>query len=95
MYAGLLKALDDLPQDVGSYNVAIVLMSDGQSLTTDAKNFQEAYQSLGLDVPIFPIMFADADDSQLKPLAEMSGGKLFDGRSEDLAATFREVKGYN
>jgi len=95
MYAGLSKALEDLPQDASSYNVAIVLMTDGQSMTTDAEDFQEAYQRLGQDVPIFPIMFADADDAQLKPLADLSGGKLFDGRAEDLAATFREVKGYN
>lgn len=95
MYAGLLQALDLLPADDGTYTVAIVLMSDGQSDNGDWDEFVQRYEALGRDVPIFPIMFASADDTQLEPLAQMSNGKLFDGRTEDLAATFREVKGYN
>ena len=57
--------------------------------------FFEDYQALGRDIPIFPIMFGEADDEQLEPLADLSNGKMFDGRNGDLAATFRTVKGYN
>lgn len=40
-------------------------------------------------------MFGDADPSQLKSLATLSNAKVFDGRSGDLAAVFRQVKGFN
>ena len=51
-------------------------------------------QSLGLDIPVFSITFGDADPSQLQQLAELTGGRVFDG-TEDLTEAFRSVKGYN
>ncbi len=95
MYIGLEAALQYLPKDEDAFTVAIILMTDGQSDVDDKDDFMRQYQELGRDVPIFPIMFGMADSSQLEPLAQMSDGKVFDGRSGDLAQTFREVKGYN
>lgn len=40
-------------------------------------------------------MFGEADPSQLKSLATLSNAKVFDGRSGDLAAVFRQAKGFN
>lgn len=95
MYAGLTKALGMLPDDMSRYSVAIVLMTDGESMDFGAQGFEDAYARSGGNVPVFSIMFGDADDAQLKPIAEMTNGKVFDGRSGDLADTFRTVRGYN
>ena len=51
-------------------------------------------RTLELDIPIFSIMFGDADESQLEELAEYSNARVFDGR-ENLTEAFRSVKGYN
>ncbi|WP_240541752.1 vWA domain-containing protein [Bifidobacterium simiarum] len=95
IYKGLELALRNMPSDRSAYTTAIVLMTDGQSQTSDKDAFTSLYRSQGNDVPIFSIMFGDADPSQLKELASLSNAKVFDGRSEDLATVFREVKGFN
>ena len=56
--------------------------------------FMENYRALGMDVPVFSIMFGDADPEQLEQLAEATNARVFDGR-EDLIDAFRKVKGYN
>lgn len=95
IYDGLTAALGMLPNNLSNYTTAIVLMTDGQSETRDKNYFTGEYQSRGQDVPIFSIMFGDADPDQLNELAKLSNAKVFDGRSGDLAAVFRQVKGFN
>lgn len=97
IYEGLLSALDELPSEseAAQYTTAIVLMTDGRSNSDHQDEFESAYKSRGRDLPIFSIMFGDADPSQLKSLATLSNAKVFDGRSGDLAAVFRQVKGFN
>ena len=51
-------------------------------------------QSFGKDVPVFSIMFGEASADQLKPMAQLTRGRVFDGR-KDLIAAFRTAKGYN
>lgn len=96
IYEGLLSALDELPSEseASQYTTAIVLMTDGRSNSDHQDEFESAYKSRGRDLPIFSIMFGDADPSQLKSLATLSNAKVFDGRSGDLAAVFRQVKGF-
>ena len=57
--------------------------------------FKQQYASDGKGVPVFSIMFGDADSQQLNDLAKLSNGKVFDGRNGNLSGIFREVKGYN
>lgn len=97
IYAGLEVALSHLPSqaDRVKYTTAIALLTDGQSDTWDKSQTLKDYESKAEGVPIFPIMFGDADPDQLNDLAKISNGKTFDGRSDDLATVFRTVKGYN
>ena len=46
-------------------------------------------------MPIFSIMFGEADPTQLDELTTLTNGRTFDGREGDLADVFRQVKGYN
>ena len=50
--------------------------------------------SSNLNIPVFPIMFGDADSTQLQNIINKTGGKLFDGRI-DLIQAFKNAKGYN
>lgn len=94
IYSAAARAMDELKNyDLSQYTTAIVLMTDGMS-DGSYSSFEEAYESSGMDVPIFSIMFGDADSSQLDKLAELSNARVFDGR-KDLESAFRAVKGYN
>lgn len=95
IYNALEVALKNLPSDRDDYTVAIALLTDGQSDTAKLDEFKQQYASDGKGVPIFSIMFGDADSQQLNDLAKLSNGKVFDGRNGNLSGIFREVKGYN
>ena len=59
--------------------------------------FVEWYHGQGEDVsgiPVFPILFGEGNAKDLGELAELTGGRLFDSRSNSLAAVFKEIRGY-
>lgn len=103
LYKGLDSALGYAKnaEASGGYTVAIILMTDGLSSDGGKDQFTDDYQAFatgvggGAGVPIFSIMFGDADSSQLDDLAALSNGKVFDGRKGNLADVFLEVKAYN
>ena len=96
MYAAIQKGMEILSEyeNLKDYTPAIILMSDGASDTESEPECTACYQELGLDIPVFSIMFGDADSSQLDELAELTNARVFDGRT-DLISAFRSVKGYN
>ena len=79
--------------DLEKYTPAIILMTDGVS-DYNYRTFQNAWDTLGIDVPVFSITFGAANPTQLEELAEATGGRVFDG-TQDLTEAFRSVKGYN
>ena len=95
VYNALNVALRSLPDNRDDYTVAIVLLTDGRSKTSNRDAFERLYESEGKGVPVYSVMVGDADRSQLDDLAKLSNGKVFDGRNGDLSSIFREVKGYN
>lgn len=95
VYNALNVALRNLPGNRDDYTVAIVLLTDGRSKTANRDAFTRQYETEGKGVPIFSVMFGDADSQQLDALAKLSNGKVFDGRTGDMSGIFREVKGYN
>lgn len=94
IYQAAAKALEIAGEyDLTQYTPAVILMTDGKS-GGDIGGFQRVYEEADEDIPVFSIMFGDAESSQLEALADLTGGRVFDG-TEDLAAAFRSVKGYN
>lgn len=96
MYAAAAKGLQMIADsyDVRNYTPAIILMTDGVSMDGDKEYFTNLYGKFGMDVPVFSIMFGDAQSQQLDELAQITNARVFDGR-EDLVSAFRNVKGYN
>lgn len=98
---------DDIQKKPNRY-YSIVLMTDGtnsvgsnfntfrhwynaQSATHDTPN-QPALQSKS--VRVFPILFGEANASEMEQLAEMTGGRVFDARKQSLSAVFKKIRGY-
>ncbi|MGN0666321.1 MAG: substrate-binding domain-containing protein [Huintestinicola sp.] len=96
MYIAALKGIEFavMAYYIDDYCPAVIIMSDGASETDSREGFISGYNSFGYDIPVFSIMFGDADDSQLNELAELTNARVFDGRT-DLVGAFRSVKGYN
>lgn len=97
MYAGAAVALREIAKlaETGAFHTSIILMSDGESKGSLEQYVAMAEQhELGRDVPIFTILFGQANPVQMEPIAEWSGGRMFDGR-KDVVSAFRKAKGYN
>ena len=75
---------------------AIILMTDGKSDTSNAAALLRTLRARGAgeNIPVFSILFGEADPSQLNELARLTGGRVFDGR-RDLVRAFRDARGYN
>jgi Ca-activated chloride channel family protein len=76
----------------------VVLMTDGiNNRGLSRAEFAEWYRNEGEDVrgiPVFPILFGEGNASELGQLAGLTGGRLFDSRSDSLATVFKEIRGY-
>ncbi|MFI6843334.1 VWA domain-containing protein [Kitasatospora sp. NBC_00085] len=76
---------------------SIVVMTDGESnegaSDRDFKDFYNGLSSSQKAVPVFPILFGDAAKGQLQGIADLTGGKLFDGTGS-LDGAFEEIRGY-
>ena len=67
-------------------------MTDGKSNVGEYDSLKKAYK--GLDIPIYSITFGNADDYQLQAIADLTNGKVFDGKT-GLKEAFQEVRSYS
>ena len=76
----------------------VVLMTDGENnrgLTqADFVAWYRAQSESVRGIPVFPILFGEGNANELGDLAGLTGGKLFDSRSNSLTAVFKEIRGY-
>jgi Ca-activated chloride channel family protein len=102
IYSSLAAAYDHLGPDTESAFTSIVLMTDGENTAgRSAAEFAAFYRALPAArqvTPVFPIVFGDSDRSELDSIAELTGGRLFDGTKEEgpgsLDGAFEEIRGY-
>ena len=95
IYLPAMKGLEILSQeDLETYNVSVVLMTDGASNYNRLDELTRLYKQTGKDIPIFSIMFGDAEEEQLQDIADLTNAKIFDGKTNLLEA-FKQVRGYN
>jgi Ca-activated chloride channel homolog len=75
----------------------IVLLTDGENNTgRDLTAFTRFYRGLSptiASVPVFPILFGEADTDQMRQLAALTGGEAFDGRNLALTTIFPLIRG--
>ncbi len=96
VYTSLRKAYGHLATGEDAFT-SVVLMTDGENTAGDeAADFEDFYRGLTGDrrnTPVFPILFGDSDRTELEHIAELTGGRLFDGRGS-LDDAFEEIRGY-
>jgi Ca-activated chloride channel family protein len=77
---------------------SIVVMTDGlNNKGIEVVEFADWYSQLppaAKGVRIFPVIFGEADPAELKQLADLTGGRIFDSRKNSLQAIFKEIRGY-
>ena len=78
--------------------VSIVLMTDGESNRGKDlpafKRFLAGRPTGAVPVPVFPILFGEAAEPQMRQIASATGGDTWDARGGDLTRAFCEVRGY-
>ena len=94
IYACANKAIDLLENESSEYNRNVILMTDGESNIGSISDLRRNYTGSKAKIPIYSIMFGSAKEKQLRDIAKLTNAKVFDGRSNLLAA-FKEVRGYN
>ena len=95
LYPAAIKALQLLQsEDADQYNISIILMTDGEGNVGNYSDLVKTYKSVEHQIPIYSIMFGSARETQLEKIAELTNGKVFDGKT-DLVKAFKEVRGYN
>ncbi len=97
LYAAVYHAYLELNRDPAAIS-SIVLMTDGES--NEGMNFEqfaEAYRALPDEahaIPVFVILYGEANVNQMNQLAEMTGGRVFDALDGNLADAFKEIRAY-
>ena len=94
LYPAASKAIELLSNENNSYNTSVILMTDGVGNMGTFNELKRTYEKYNKDIPIYSITFGDADEDQLEKMAELSNGKVFDGKT-DLVKAFKTVRGYN
>ena len=95
LYPASVQALDLIKnEDRDTYNVSVVLMTDGQANVGSFTDLKSKYNTIGKNIPIYSITFGSANERELEKIANMTNAKVFDGKT-DLVKAFKEVRGYN
>jgi Ca-activated chloride channel homolog len=102
IYDAMLKAYEVAgqrkAQDPNRF-YSIVLMTDGENNSgRDGNQFLTDFRRLPEDVQrikAFSVLLGEAKPDQLKQLAELTGGQVFDARTTPLSQVFKQIRGYN
>lgn len=95
--AGLQHMLEERKRNP-DYQYSVVAFTDGKNnMGRRLEDFRRAYEQLPEDVrgiPVFMVLFGEADAGELKTLVEITGGKVFDARKTPLYAVFKDIRAY-
>jgi Ca-activated chloride channel family protein len=101
IYSSLLRAYElariEHERDPDRF-ISVVLLTDGEN--TQGLSYEDFQRRLaessrrGDVVRTFPILFGEASASELAEVAKLTGGRSFEGRQTNLAAVFKEIRGY-
>ena len=94
LYPAAKEAIELLDKDTDNISKTVILMTDGEGNVGKFSDLRDKYKSINKDIPIYSIMFGYASEDQLEKIAELTNAKVFDGKT-DLIAAFKEVRGYN
>ena len=94
IYDPSIEALKILDKESDDYTKTVILMTDGASNNGTFKDLKKYYEKTNKTIPIYSITFGSSREDQLKEIADLTNGKLFDGK-KGLTRAFKEVRSYN
>ncbi len=101
MYDAVLHALNNMlkeRQERPGYQYSVVVFTDGENNTgRKYPEFARDYKALPEDVhgiPVFWILFGEANEAELQHVAKLTGGRVFDARKTSLSKVFKDIRAY-
>jgi Ca-activated chloride channel homolog len=101
LYDSVLAALEHMlaqKKKNPGYQYSVVAFTDGENNKGRGLNeFKRAYDQLPEDVraiPVFMVLFGEANEADLKALVDTTGGKVFDARKTPLYSVFKDIRAY-
>lgn len=101
MYDAVLHALNNMlkeRQERPGYQYSVVVFTDGENNTgRKYPEFARDYKALPEDVhgiPVFWILFGEANEDELQHVAKLTGGRVFDARKTSLSKVFKDIRAY-
>jgi Ca-activated chloride channel family protein len=80
------------------YQYSVVAFTDGENNKgRTLEQFKRDYSALPEDVraiPVFWVLFGEANEGALKELAKLTGGQVFDARKRSLYSVFKDIRAY-
>lgn len=80
------------------YQYSVVAFTDGEiNKGRTLEQFKRDYAALPEDVkgiPVFWVLFGEANEEALKELAKLTGGQVFDARKRSLYSVFKDIRAY-
>ncbi|EEW51330.1 von Willebrand factor type A domain protein [Corynebacterium efficiens YS-314] len=96
IYDALLRAYEQV--EPGASIPSIVLMTDGEQTSgLSFGHFQRLYSELPTEkkrIPVFVILYGEANITEMENLAGLTGGKTFDAMNGGLEEAFKEIRPY-
>ncbi len=101
LYDAVLNALVNMNaerQKNPGYQYSVVAFTDGEvNKGRNLEQFKAAYAQLPEDVkaiPVFMVLFGEANETALKDLVATTGGRVFDARKASLYSVFKDIRAY-
>jgi Ca-activated chloride channel homolog len=101
LYDSVLKALELMLAERAKnpgYQYSVVAFTDGENNRgRNLAQFKQAYAQLPEDVraiPVFMVLFGEAQERELRELVQATGGRVFDARKSPLYAVFKEIRAF-
>lgn len=100
-YTAIYDALAMTMNSIGASEESIpsiVLMTDGENTSGRSyEEFKQYYDGLSNEkksIPVFVILYGEADVKELSELADYTGGRVFDALDGNLNEVFKEIRAY-
>jgi len=81
-----------------NYQYSVVAFTDGENNKgRTIEDFKRDYAALPEDVrgiPVFMVLFGEANETDLKALVQITGGRVFDARRTPLYSVFKDIRAY-
>jgi Ca-activated chloride channel homolog len=101
LYQSVLRGLEMMLEERKrnpNYQYSVVAFTDGESNRGhNLQQFKAAYAALPEDVraiPVFIVVFGEANEREIRELVATTGGRVFDARKASLYSVFKDIRAF-